>query len=115
MEACPKCEATQYKKFGRFLVPKKVVQHFPLNPQLLGMYLAQHTLEMMTWHVRNKSIDGKVHHVPNIKTWQHIDSTWLDFATEPINVRLGLATDGVHPFGEKKKCLVHLANFTPNL
>jgi hypothetical protein len=48
---------------------------------------------MMTWHVRNKSIDGKVHHVPN-KAWQHIDNTWLDFATEPKNVKLGLATDG---------------------
>jgi hypothetical protein len=66
------------------------------------MYLVQHTLEMMTLHVRNKSIDGKVCHVPNIKTWQHIDNTWLDFATELINVKLGLATYGMHPLGEKK-------------
>jgi hypothetical protein len=56
----------------------------------------------MTWHARNKSIDGKVRHALNIKTWQHIDNTWPDIAFEPINVRLGLATDGVNPFGEKK-------------
>ncbi len=56
---------------------------------------------MMTWHARNKSIDGKVRHVPDSKAWQHIDNTWPDFATEPRNVRLGLATDGVNPFGDK--------------
>jgi hypothetical protein len=55
----------------------------------------------MTWHAKNKSIDGKVHHVPNNKAWQHIDNTWLDFATEPRNVKLGLAIDGVNPFEDK--------------
>jgi hypothetical protein len=55
----------------------------------------------MTWHARNKSIDGKVRHVPNNKAWQHIDNTWHDFATEPRNVGLGLAIDGVNPFGDK--------------
>jgi hypothetical protein len=35
------------------------------------------------------------------KTWQHIDNTWLDFATKPKNVRLGLATNGVNPFRDK--------------
>jgi hypothetical protein len=56
---------------------------------------------MMTWHARNRSIDGKVCHVSNSKTWQHIDNTWPDFATKPRNVTLGLAIDGVNPFGEK--------------
>jgi hypothetical protein len=51
---------------------------------------------MMTWHARNKSIDGKVRHVPDSKAWQHID-----FATELRNVRRGLATYGVNPFGDK--------------
>jgi hypothetical protein len=55
---------------------------------------------MMTWHARNKNIDGKIHHVPNNKAWEHIDNTWPNFATEPRNVKLGLATDGVNPFGD---------------
>jgi len=55
----------------------------------------------MTWHARNKSTNGKVRHVPDNKAWQHIDNTWPDFAIELRNVRLGLATDGVNPFGDK--------------
>jgi hypothetical protein len=39
--------------------------------------------------------------VPNNKAWQHIDNTWPDFATGPRNVKLGLAIDGVNPFGDK--------------
>jgi hypothetical protein len=39
LEACPKCKAIWYKKFGKSLVPQKVVWHFPLTPQLLCMYL----------------------------------------------------------------------------
>jgi hypothetical protein len=35
------------------------------------------------------------------KAWQNIDNTWPEFTVEPINVRLGLAIDGVNPFGEK--------------
>ncbi len=62
-EACPKCGATRYKKFGKSFIPQKVVRHFPLTPWLLHMYRTQHTLKMMTWHARNKSIDGKVLHV----------------------------------------------------
>jgi hypothetical protein len=57
---------------------------------------------MMTWHARNKSIDGKVRHLLNIKAWQHIGNTWPDFVAKRRNVILGLATDGVNPFGEKK-------------
>ncbi len=64
------------------------------------MYRARHTSKMMTWHARNKNIDGKIHHVPNNKAWEHIDNTWPNFATEPRNVKLGLATDGVNPFGD---------------
>jgi hypothetical protein len=95
LEACPKCGATWYKKFGRSLVPQKVVRHFPLIPRLLHMYRARHTSEMMTWHARNKSIDGKVRHVLNSKAWQHIDNTWPDFAIEPRND--ALPSPGLNP------------------
>jgi hypothetical protein len=83
------------------LVPQKVLRHFPLIPWLQRMYRARQTSEMMTWHARNKSTDGKVRHVPDNKAWQHIDNTWPDFAIEPRNVRLGLATDGVNLLGDK--------------
>lgn len=55
----------------------------------------------MTWHIRNMNIDGKMHFVPNSKAWHHIDAIYLEFATKPRNVRLGLTTDGVNSYGEK--------------
>jgi hypothetical protein len=64
------------------------------------MFQVQKTIELMTWHGQNKSIDGKVRHVPDSKAWAHIDRTWPKFGGEPRNVKLGLATDGVNPFGE---------------
>ncbi len=79
----------------------KVVQHFPLVPRLLHMYQAARTSELMTWHSQNRSMDGKVRHVLDSRAWEHIDATFPDFANEPRNVRLGLATDGMNPFGEK--------------
>ncbi len=30
------------------------------------------------------------------KAWQHIDNIWLDFVTDPHNIRLGLVLDGVN-------------------
>jgi hypothetical protein len=39
--------------------------------------------------------------VHDSKAWGHIDKTWPKFGGEPRNVRLGLATNGMNPFGEK--------------
>jgi hypothetical protein len=58
-------------------------------------------LELITWHAKNQFVDGKVRHVFDSKAWKHIDATWPKFANEARNVRLGLATYGFNPFGEK--------------
>ena len=31
--------------------------------------------------------------------WKHIETTWSEFREDPRHLRLGLATDGVNPFG----------------
>jgi hypothetical protein len=101
LETCPKCGLARFKAYGKSNVAVKIVRHFPLVPRLLRMFRARKIVELMTWHSRNKSTDGKVRHVPDSKAWAHIDRTWPEFGGEPRNVRLGLATDGVNPFGEK--------------
>jgi hypothetical protein len=52
----------------------------------------------MPWHNVNKSNDDMVLSVCDSKTRQHIDNTWLDFATNLHNIRLGLALDGVNMY-----------------
>jgi hypothetical protein len=46
-------------------------------------------------------MDRKCRHVPDNKARLHVDTKWLEFASNPRNVRLGLAINGVNPFGEK--------------
>ncbi len=53
----------------------------------------------MVWHNDNRSTDGLVKHVVDSKAWAHINVMWPKFATKPYNVRLGLAKNGVNPFG----------------
>ncbi len=93
--------APRYRVVGRSQVPVKVVWHFPLAARLLQMYQAPAIAELMTWHNKNQSTDGKVRHAPDGKAWAHINATWPKFAADPRHIRLGLATDGLNPFGEK--------------
>ncbi len=101
MQECPKCGAPRYRVVGRSQVPVKVVRHFPLAAQLLRMYRAPAIAELMTWHNKNQSTDGKVRHAPDSKAWAHINATWPEFAADPKHIWLGLATNGFNPFGEK--------------
>ncbi len=101
LDTCPKCGSARFKEHGQSRVSVKVVRHFPLVPRLLRMYQAARTSELMTWHSQNRNMDGKVRHMPDSKAWEHIDATFQDFANEPRNVSLGLATYGMNPFGEK--------------
>ncbi len=56
----------------------------------------------MTWHrgIEARATKFDMWLIIN-KAWQHIDNIWPEFIVEPINVILGLAIDGVNPFGEK--------------
>ena len=38
-------------------------------------------------------------HPADGKTWEHFDEVHKPFATDPRNLRLGFATDGLNPFG----------------
>lgn len=56
---------------------------------------------MLTWHATNRSTDGVMRVPVDSPTWQHIEDTWPEFKDEPRHLRLGLATDGVNPFGNR--------------
>ena len=57
------------------------------------------TLAYMRWHVEELVKDGKVWHPANSLNCKHINDTYEDFAMDPRNVRLGLASDDFNPFG----------------
>ncbi len=58
------------------------------------------TSTYMRWHKEELVDDGKVRHPANSLAWKHVDEKFRDrFASDPCNVRLGLASDGFNPFG----------------
>jgi hypothetical protein len=65
------------------------------------MYNTPMQTSLMIWHVSNKSGDGLVQHVADLMQWQFIDEKWPDFAQEPRNIYLGIATNCINPFVEK--------------
>ncbi|OIT20316.1 hypothetical protein A4A49_57189, partial [Nicotiana attenuata] len=55
--------------------------------------------EDMRWHKNKRVDDGVLRHPADSLTWKTFDEKHLDFASDPRNVRLGLASDGFNPFG----------------
>ena len=53
----------------------------------------------MKWYVNGRVNDGLMRHPANSEAWKSFESKYIEFSSEPRNVRLGLATDGFNPFG----------------
>ncbi|KAA0045820.1 uncharacterized protein E6C27_scaffold243G003450 [Cucumis melo var. makuwa] len=55
----------------------------------------------MRWH-RDKHVetDDVLRHSADAEGWKHFDYEYHDFASNPHNVRLGLASDGFNSFGQ---------------
>jgi len=56
------------------------------------------TSTQMRWHVEGRTRDGVMRHPADSIAWRKFDEAHTDFARDPRNVRLGLASDGFSPF-----------------
>ena len=52
----------------------------------------------MTWHDSKSDKDEKLRRAANGKDWKDFDNLHPEFASNPRNVRLGLASDEFNPF-----------------
>ena len=106
---CKTCNTSRWKKEAnsdesggkkkRKKKPAKVLRYFPLTPRLQRLFMSSKLAEHMKWHVTDKNPDGLLRHPRDGEAWKSFDSDNPEFAQEPRNVRLGLATDGFNPFG----------------
>ena len=80
-------------------MPSKFLRHFPLIPRIKHMFRCKEIASLMSWHVENRSTDGIMRIPSDSLAWKHIETKWPMFEREPRNLRLGLGTDGVNPFG----------------
>lgn len=76
----------------------KVLRYFPLKPRLQRLYMSSKTATSMRWHEESRTKDGYLRHPADSPAWKTFDFKYPEFAKEPRNVRLGLASDGFNPF-----------------
>ena len=112
LEACPNCgvsrrESNESKgQQSTHASPKKgkkratkILRWFPLKPRLKRPFMSPETTNHMKWHANGHMNDGLLRHPIDSKAWKSFDSKYIEFSSEPRNVRLGLATDGFNPRG----------------
>ncbi|XP_028102273.1 uncharacterized protein LOC114301519 [Camellia sinensis] len=104
---CIVCQTPRYKQFEgekndykkkQQRIPQKIVRYFPLIPRLQRLFMSSKTASLMRWHVEGRIDDGKMRHPADSLVWKNFDTLYPKFASEPRNVRLGLAADGFNPF-----------------
>ncbi|MCO5571205.1 hypothetical protein L7F22_024940 [Adiantum nelumboides] len=97
---CPQCHASRYQEDVQGnKVPAKVLRHFPLIPRIKHMFRCKEIAGLMSWHAKNKSIDGMMRVPADSPAWKHIETKWPWFERESRHLRLGLGTNGVNPLG----------------
>ncbi|XP_020254118.1 uncharacterized protein LOC109831193 [Asparagus officinalis] len=84
------------KKVHNVLV--KVLRYFPLKPRVQRLFMCSQTAKSMSWHSKERIEDGILRHPADGKAWKDFDEKHPEFALDPRNVRLGLASDGFNPF-----------------
>ncbi|KAD7477801.1 hypothetical protein E3N88_00937 [Mikania micrantha] len=101
MQNCPDCNKSIWvdKNTKGKKVAQKVLRYFPLTSHLRQRFSSRFTAKDMIWHNTGRSTDGMMRHPVDGKVWQEFDNRYPNFAKEPRNVRLGLAADGINPFG----------------
>ncbi|KAL6194567.1 hypothetical protein ACLB2K_035649 [Fragaria x ananassa] len=103
MQNCLECNASRWKVNPRTNeinteVPAKVLRYFPIIPRIKRMFLSASNSELLTWHSTHHSHDGMMRHPVDSIQWRTVDQKWPSFASEPRNLRFGLATDGFNPY-----------------
>ena len=95
------CEAPRNKdtRAQGKMIPHKVLHYFPLTSRPRRLYMSGQKAKDMRWCIDKRVDNGIMRHPVDSEEWKEFDLQHPDFALEPRNVRLGLATDGFNHFG----------------
>ncbi|CAL2240280.1 unnamed protein product [Prunus armeniaca] len=102
LDTCPICNESRFKMTSQnrtTKIPQKVMRYLPLKPRLQRLYMSTHTATDMRWHKEKQVDDDVMRHPADGEVWKEFDRTFPEFAANPRNIRLGLATEGFNPYG----------------
>ncbi|XP_055812627.1 uncharacterized protein LOC129882385 isoform X1 [Solanum dulcamara] len=98
LQECKKCKTSRWKD-NKTKQPAKILCYFPLKSRLQRLFMCSKIAESMRWHFLGGNQYGLMRHTRDSQTWKTFDLLHPEFAIDPRNVRLGLASDGFNPFG----------------
>ncbi|XP_074266648.1 uncharacterized protein LOC141589927 [Silene latifolia] len=104
LNECPKCGASRYKlpkknSKKNIGVPAKVLWYLPIIPRFKRIFANLKDTKNLIWHAEGRISDDKIRHPADSTQWKTIDHLFPEFGSEARNLRLGLCTDGMNPFG----------------
>ncbi|KAJ9536255.1 hypothetical protein OSB04_un000555 [Centaurea solstitialis] len=79
--------------------PAKMLWYLPIIPRLKRFFANAKEAKLLRWHAEDRKRDGKLRHVADSPQWRNIDNIFEDFGNEIRNIRFGLSSDGINPFG----------------
>ena len=68
---------------------------------LKRLFMNKKHAKSLRWHKEDRKSDGELRHTADGTQWRKIDRVFKDFAAHARNIRFGLNTDGINPFGEQ--------------
>jgi hypothetical protein len=105
---CMHCGRSRYVKVinvdGAFVTTKaaiKQLRYIPITPRLKRLFVCEETAQQMRWHkegIHDSEDPDIMSHPTDAKAWHALDHFDPEFAWDPRSVRLGLSTDGFHPY-----------------
>ena len=96
MKGDDECSSDKNSKKGP---PSKVLWHLLIIQRFKCLFANGDDTKDLTWHANGRNCDGMLHHPANSSQWKKIDRFYPDFSKETRNLRLGLATDEMNPYG----------------
>ncbi|KAL6564338.1 hypothetical protein OROMI_015788 [Orobanche minor] len=80
-------------------IPAKVLWYLPIISRFKRLFADAKTAELLRWHADGRKDDGLMRHPSDSVQWRNTDQKYETFSEDIRNLRLGLYTDGMNPFG----------------
>ncbi|GKC63587.1 protein mitoferrinlike 1, chloroplastic [Tanacetum coccineum] len=74
-----------------------ILRWFPLKLRIQRLFMSSKTASLMNWHQQERKKNGKLRHPADGLACKNFDERYLEFPSDPQNVRLGIASDGFNP------------------
>ena len=109
MHKCPRCGVSRYKvkdddecssdESTMKVPPAKVLWYLPIIPRFKHFFANADDAKDLTWHADGRNCDGMLCHPVDSFQWKKINRLYPNFGKKTRNLRLGLALDGMNPYG----------------